>query len=178
MLNVVVRIALQALAIVIASAGLALAANALRPDGLPLVTDIEYEIFAPCKDSEAESDAADVADLAAADNVLYIDARPVEAFETEHVAGSLNVPYSVLFGASAADVERVQREVAARTPTAVVVYGLHADPGETAEPVDLAEPLAQQLVEAGIAGVQHLAGGMDQVKKTGVETVKKSGGAK
>lgn len=173
-----ITILLQASGIVIAAAVLAMATNQIRADGIPLVTDIEYEIFAPCKDSDAESQAADAKALAAqaSGTVLYIDARPAAAYAEEHAKGSLNIPYSVLFGASNADIERVKQEALARQAAAIVVYGLYADSGDTAQVVDLAKPLAQQLVEAGIAGVKHLEGGMDELKKTGIETVKRAGG--
>ena len=179
MIKTAVVIALQAAGIVVIAAGVAIGTNAIRSDGIPLVTDIEYEIFAPCKDSEAESEAADASDLAdgADESVLYVDARPAEAFEAEHVDGSINIPYSVLFGATAEDIAAVKREIAARGAKKVVVFGTYAEPESTEQAVDLAEPLAQQLIEAEIAGVKHLEGGIEELKKSGVQTVKKSGGS-
>ncbi|MBW2278306.1 MAG: hypothetical protein JRF63_12495, partial [Deltaproteobacteria bacterium] len=59
----------------------------------------------------------------------------------------------------------------------VIVFGTFADAQSTEQAVDLAEPLAQQLIEAEIVGVKHLEGGIDELKKTGVETVKKTGGS-
>ena len=178
MIKTAVVIALQAAAIVVVAGLIAIGTNAVRSDGIPLVTDLEYEIFAPCKDSEAESQAAELADLAgdADKNVLYVDARPAEAFAEEHVADSINIPYSVLFGATAEDIAKVKQEMASRKTETVVVFGTYADPESTEQAVDLAEPLAQQLIEAEISGVKHLEGGIEELKKTGVETVKKSGG--
>jgi rhodanese-related sulfurtransferase len=176
MIKTAVAIALQAAGIVVVAALIAIGTNAIRSDGIPLVTEIEYEIFAPCKDSEAESEAASVEDLSGAEGVLYVDARPAEAFAAEHVEGSINIPYSVLFGASEEDLATVKREIAARKAVRVIVYGTYAEPGSTEQAVDLAEPLAQQLIEAEIQGVKHLEGGMEELKKTGVETVKKGGG--
>jgi rhodanese-related sulfurtransferase len=179
MVKTVVAIALQSAGIVVVTALIAIGTNAVRSDGIPLIAEIEYEIFAPCKDSEAESEAANLDDLAAGgdDAVLYVDARPAEAFTLEHVKGSINIPYSVLFGASADDVAKVKQEVAARDAKTVVVFGKYAEPGSTDQAVDLAESLAQQLIEAEIPGVKHLEGGLEELKKTGVETVKHTGGA-
>jgi len=172
-------IGLQAVGIVVGAALIAIGTNAMRSDGIPLVATIEYEIYAPCKDSEAESEAASAADLAGGgDGVLYVDARPAEAFAGEHVEGSINIPYSVLFGASEADIARVKQAIADRGAETVVVYGRHGDPESTEAAVDLAEPLADQLIEAEIQGVKHLEGGLDELKKSGVETVKPTGGSK
>jgi rhodanese-related sulfurtransferase len=178
MLKTAAVIVLQAAVIVVGAVLLAIGTNAIRSDGIPLIATVEYEIFAPCKDSEAESQAADVQDLSGTDaNVLYVDARPAEAFAAEHVDGSINIPYSVLFGASTEDIDKVKREIASRKAETIVVFGTFTDPGSTEQAVDLAEPLAQQLIEAEIAGVKHLEGGIAELKKTGVETVKKSGGS-
>jgi rhodanese-related sulfurtransferase len=178
MVKTIAVITLQAAGIVVIAAIVAIGTNAIRSDGIPLIAEIEYEIFAPCKDSEVESQAANVEDLASAggDAVLYVDARPAEAFTAEHVKGSINIPYSVLFGASKEDIARVKEEMATREAKTVIVFGKYAEPKSTEAAVDLAEPLAQQLIEAEVAGVKHLEGGIDELKKTGVETVKKSGG--
>jgi rhodanese-related sulfurtransferase len=173
-------VALQAMLIVGVSAALAIGTNAVRSDGIPLVTDVEYEIFAECKDSEAESEAADVSQLQqqAAGAILYVDARPAEEFAVEHAAGAINVPYSALFGAAAEDLEKVKGAAKQKNAATIVVYGLYRDPAAPGEAVDFAEPLAQQLVESGLTGAKHLAGGLDQLKKTGVETVKGNGATK
>lgn len=171
------KVLMQALLIVVASAVIAVGTNAVRPDGIELVTDVEYEIFAACKDSEAESEAADVGRLQGQpkEAILYVDARPAEAFAAEHVKDSINIPYSALFGASPEDIDNVKRAAQAKKAVTIVVYGLFADPDAPGEKVDFAKPLAQQLVESGITGAKHLEGGMEQLKKTGVETVKDDG---
>jgi rhodanese-related sulfurtransferase len=178
MIRVAIKVVLQAAGIVAASATLAIATDLVRSDGIPLVTDIEYEIFAPCMDSEAESQAAGADDLAAgpSEAVVYVDARPAAAFAAEHVDGSLSIPYSVLFGASDQDIDKVRQAAEKKEAVAVIVYGIYADPADTDQAVDLAKPLAQQLIEAGLAGVKHLEGGLEELKKSGVETVKKGSG--
>lgn len=177
MAKTAVKVALQALLIVAASAVLAVVTNAARPDGIELITDVEYEIFAACKDSDVESEAADVGRLQAEDGgaILYVDARPPEVFAVEHVTGAINVPYSALFGAAPEDIEKIKRVAAERGAVTVVVYGLYTDPEAPGESVDFAKPLAQQLVESGLAGAKHLEGGIAELKKTGVETVQQHG---
>ena len=174
------KVVMQALLVVVASAAIAVVTNAVRSDGIELVTDVEYEIFAACKDSEAESEAARVDQLQAQSPgaILYVDARPAEAFTHEHVEGSINIPYSALFGASDEDIAKVKQAAKEKKATTIVVYGLYEDPSAPGEVVDFAKPLAQQLVESGIAGAQHLEGGMEQLKKTGVSTVKDDGATK
>jgi len=173
------RIIGQAAAIVAVSALVAVATNAVRPDGIPLVADVEYEIFAPCKDSEAQSAEISGEALAAGDgSALYVDARPAEAFAVEHVLDAVNVPYSVLFGAAQEDLDRLNGALASREAGSVVVYGVLDDPSDPSARVDLAKQLARQLVEAGVAGVRHIEGGLDELKKSGIRTVKATGGEK
>jgi rhodanese-related sulfurtransferase len=173
------RIIGQAAAIVAVSALVAVATNAVRPDGIPLITDVEYEIFAPCKDSEAQSDEISGEDLAAGDGgAVYVDARPAEAFAVEHVLDAVNVPYSVLFGAAQEDLDRLDGALASRKAGSVIVYGVLDDPSDPSSKVDLAKQLARQLVEAGVAGVRHVEGGLEELKKSGIRTVKATGGEK
>ena len=165
------RILWQSFAIVLVAGAVAIGTNLLRSDGIPLVADVEYDIFAPCEDSEAESQAASADSIADAKDVLYVDARPAEAFAAEHARGAINVPYSVLFGAAKEDLERLRAAVEDRRPSQVVVYGVYADPADPAVEVDLAEPLAEQLVERELPGVRHFEGGLERLKKSGVRTV-------
>ena len=180
MAKIALKTALQALLILGASAALAVGTNAVRPDGIDLVTDVEYEIFAACKDSEAEAEAADVSRLQdqVEDSVLYVDARPAEAFTAEHVSGAINVPYSALFGASAEDLAAVRQAAGQQASKIVVVYGLYHDRAAPAEAIDFAKPLAQQLVESGLTGAKHVAGGLEELKKNGIQTVQANGDTK
>jgi rhodanese-related sulfurtransferase len=173
-----IRVILQAAAIVAVSAALAVGTNLARPDGIPLVADVPYDIFAPCVDSEVQVEAVTGADLAAAgETVLYVDARPAEEYAREHAKAAVNAPYSVLFGAADDDLARVKAAVAERGAARVVVYGTLADPSADGGAVELAEQLAKQLVEAGIRGVEHVAGGLETLKKSGVNTVQGDDGA-
>jgi hypothetical protein len=172
------RVVLQACGIVAASAALAVGTDLVRPDGIPLVADVAYDIFAPCVDSEVQVDAVGAGELAAAGGaVLYVDARPAEDFAVERASGAVNVPYSVLFGASDGDLAKVKAAVAERSAARVVVYGTLADPSADGGAVELAEQLAKQLVETGIQGVEHVVGGLEYLKKSGINTVQGGDGA-
>lgn len=172
----VIRTLAQALAITAAAAAIAVATDLLRADGIPLVAEVPYDIFAPCRDSEAKPAAAraeEVGKSTAA--VLYVDARPADLFAAEHVEGALSVPYSPLFGASSEDVARVVRAAKERAARSIAVYGVYLDPADPTRPVDLAKPLAEQLMEAELEGVGHVEGGLEALKKAGAPTVQAEG---
>jgi rhodanese-related sulfurtransferase len=180
-LRVALRIALQALVVVLAAAGVAIASNAARTDGIALVAAVEYDIFAPCADSEAKTQAASAGDLGAGGAaILYVDARPAEAFAAEHAAGAVSAPYSVLFGAAPEAIASVRSEAAARKAKEIVVYGEIAEAARDGgvSGVDVAKPLAEQLVESGLPGAKHFAGGLAALKKSGVRVVQGTGGAR
>jgi rhodanese-related sulfurtransferase len=170
------RILVEALAITAVAAAVAIAVDLVRPGGIPLVADVPYDIYAPCRDSEVRTRTAAAADLAGRSDVLYVDARPAEEFAAEHVQGALSAPYSVLFGAAAADVDRVKAEAARRKAARVVAYGTAAAPEASGRQIDLARPLAAQLEESGVAAVGHVEGGLAAMKKSGARTVKQAKG--
>ncbi|MCP4676155.1 MAG: rhodanese-like domain-containing protein [Deltaproteobacteria bacterium] len=176
-MKIFIKVVVQAFIITGATAIIAAGTNLVRSDGIPLVTDIPYEIFAPCKDSEATSEAVSMDDLPreTEDRVLYVDARPVEFFLKEHVEGAINVPYSALFGASKEDIATVKKAVRERRAVSVIVYGAYADPAAPDKQVDFGKPLARQLVGDGIKGVRHVEGGLESLNKKGIKTVKKDG---
>jgi hypothetical protein len=179
MLRVTLTIIAQAVVIVLAAAGVATATDLARSDGLPLVAEVEYDIFSQCADSDVETQAASAAELGAGGAaILYVDARPAEAFAVERATGAVNAPYSVLFGATPEAIAAVKAEAAARKATEIVVYGELAEPGAAGGAVDVAKPLADQLLESGLEGVKHFAGGLPALKKTGVAVVQGSGGAR
>ncbi len=171
------KIIAQACALTALAAAIGIGTNLLRPSGIPLVTDIPYEIFAPCKDSEATSQAVSATELAqqGEGETLYIDARPAEMYAAEHIAGAINVPYSALYGASDEDLLKVKKAVEKQKPTGVIVYGAYTDPADPNTPIDFGKPLAQQLVEAEITGVKHVPGGLPELNKSGIDTVKQGG---
>ena len=167
------KLVFQSIVIIAFSSGIALATNQIRPDGIPVVAKTAYDIFAPCRDSEASGRLTAVRSLGngALQRRLFVDARPGAAFAAEHAEQAVNIPYSVLFGASAEAVETLGKAIRAQNPESVVVYGAIAQPDAPGQQVDLARPLAAQLTEAGIQGVTYLEGGLDALKKAGARTV-------
>jgi len=170
------KVLLQAFIIVAGAGAVAVVTNLARSDGIPLVAEVEYDIFAKCEDSEADSQAVDAAQLAErGDRILYVDARPADLYSAERVAGSINVPFtSVLSGADPEDLARVAQ--AAKEAAEVVVYGTFPDPYAPGEEVDVGRSLAEQLIEAGVEEVRHVEGGLEVLKKSGIQTVKGEGG--
>jgi rhodanese-related sulfurtransferase len=168
-----VTLLLKSLAITVGSALVAVGTNALRPGGIPLVTDVPYDIFAECKDVEAEAVTATADEIK--DNiagiVLYVDARPAEQFAEEHIEGAINIPYSPLFGAGPGGIEKVKTEADKRNASTIAVYGAYTDPSDPQTEIDFGKPLAAQLTEAGIAGVRHVEGGLKALKKMNLHTV-------
>ena len=152
---------------------LGIGTNLVREDGIPLVAEIPYEIFAPCKDSEAVSEQSSLDDFDQA-LILYVDARPADDFAIEHARDALNVPYSALFGASEEDVVEVVKEFEGGGYDRIVTYGMFDD--GSGEKVDFGKSLAEQLIDAKLKPVKHVEGGLETLKKQGVETVKADGG--
>lgn len=156
---------------------LATATNAARTDGIPLVTDIPYEIFSACKDAEAVSEAVSANDVdLKGEKTLTVDAGPKTQYDKEHVKGALNVPYSALFGASPADIEKVKQAAEAQNASIIAVYGSFKDPENPTAEVDFAKSLADQLLEAGLPNVHHIKGGLEAMKKQGAKTVQGKAG--
>jgi predicted sulfurtransferase len=173
MLLQISKILLQAVIVVVISALVALSFNVLRPNGIPVIATAPYEIFSECKDSSVTTTSVNAQQVRSSDvDKIFVDARPNDAFIREHVERALNVPYSVLFGAAAEDIEKVKEHRRQHPGAAIVVYGVldrtNAGQGRT----DVAKPLADQLMEAGLTNVQHLAGGIVALKKAGARTVK------
>ena len=167
---------------------LGMGTNLVRSDGIPLVTDIPYEIFAPCRDSEVRASAweGDQNVGEKDQRIIYVDARPKELFEQERVQGAFNVPYSPLFGADRADIANLALEVKRRKAEILIVYGTMEAPRgasseapanpsggeESATQVDLSRSLAEQLMESGLANVKHVKGGLAELNRMGAILVK------
>jgi len=173
-----VKTLIQSVIIAATACLLAIIFNSVRADGIPLITDVPYDIFAECKDSEAEATQVTADDLVAGpkNKVLYIDARPAELFAKQHVTGAINVPYSALFGASDEDVKKIAKRVTDKGITSVIVYGAYVDPEEPENKVDFGEPLSLQLIEAEIGDVKYVKGGLETLIRGGVQIQSGAGG--
>lgn len=133
--------------VVIASTVLALAVNEVRPAGLPLIAQREYEILVPCPDIGGEVDTIAVAE-AGRPGDLFVDARPKAEFTAWHPPGAMWIPFDYLEPAPDEMVRRLARSGARR----VVVYGDGGDP-------DSGRELGRELAGRGVRNVVHLAGG-------------------
>lgn len=175
MKSIIAKILVQVMCLTAASFAVALSANAVRPDGIPLVAQVPYDIFAPCRDSEVQVQAICAECVAGKTDMLYVDARSAEAFATGHVDGAINAPYSVLAGASASDVAAVKSAATQRGVSTIVVYGAVDDLEAPGQSIDLGKPLAEQLAEAGLTGARHYEGSLDELKNTATWTVQGGG---
>jgi len=152
----------DALVAAIAATVLALTANAIRGDGIPLVATAEFEILVPCPEPAGEatatsSDAAVVEDPAS----LLIDVRSREEYEAWHLPHSLNQPFDWL--AEMNEVEReadmVARNIARSGKRHVVVYGDGGNP-------DSGEHWATLLSASGIRNVVFVSGGAAALRRS------------
>jgi hypothetical protein len=177
--EIVKKTLFRSLAIVAVSFLLAIITNSVRSQSLKLVAEVPYEIYSKCLDSEVKSETLVVGDLAPLEGaVLYVDARGSAQYELKHVEGAINVPYSVLFGASEIDLKLVSRLAAERKLSSVVVYGTLSDPNSPGQTIDLSKPLAQQLTEYGVLGVKYVPGGLEVLNRSAVPIVQGAGGVR
>lgn len=136
-----------------ASGVIALAVNAVRRDGLPLVATAAYETLVPCPEPGGE-----VTGLAPADEALrsgrsfLVDARPPAEFDRWHLAGAVNVAFDWLDPVPPAELDGLARAVATSRATRVVVYGDGGRP-------DSGEHLGKELSGRGIRHVHYVIGG-------------------
>ncbi len=144
-----ISVTLGALLVTLAGSAMGLAVNALRPARIPLVAPFPYEQDCPDKvqvqDGPTLSGTAAVR-LVGAPDVLFIDARPDEAFSAGHIEGARSIPFSFI-----SPVSRDQAAVL-RQAKHLVVYC--DSPGDR-----LAGLLAQQLRELKLSAVKVLQGG-------------------
>jgi hypothetical protein len=147
------RIVGEALAVTAASTLLALAFNALRPGGLPLVARTPYETLVPCPEPGgpvAELDPADVA--IASPRSFVLDARGAEDYRARHLPGAVNVPFDWLDPVPEAVLLDLARAIAASGAIRVVVYGDGGRP-------DSGQHLGREISGRGIRNVGFVRGG-------------------
>ncbi len=146
-------VARDALIVATAASAVALAVNAVRPDGLPLVAPTAYETLVPCPEP-----GGDVTVLSASDDALrasrsfLVDARTPAEFAAWHLPGAVNVPFDWLDPVPAEVLDRLARALAASRATRVIVYGDGGRP-------DSGEYLGRELAGRGIRHVCVVEGG-------------------
>ena len=150
-------LALRAALLVVLPALVALAADLVRPDGLPLVADTDYrsEILVPCPENVHEAQEVALAALPA-DLVGWtvVDARSPGEYLAGHIPQALSIPHRTLSTADAAFQAARARDLAP----------LRGIPGERIlvcgdERTGSGRDFAAVLLEQGFAGVRYLAGG-------------------
>ncbi|MEW6338067.1 MAG: rhodanese-like domain-containing protein [Acidobacteriota bacterium] len=147
------RALVEAVALAAGVGTLALAINAVRPGGLPLVARQAYQTLVPCPEPGGPVTAVDPSDPALrSPRTFVIDARPVEEYGRGHEVGAANVPYDWLDPVSPEEMARLARQVAASRATRVVVYGDGGRP-------DSGEHLGREISSRGIKNVSFVRGG-------------------
>lgn len=147
------RTARDATVVAAAAALVALAFNAARPHGLPLVAAVPYETLVPCPEPGGKVTAAAPGEaLAPGVQTVAIDARSAPEYGVWHLPGALNVPYDWLDLTPEESLRALARAVAATGARRVVVYGDGGRP-------DSGEHLARELSGRGIKNVSYVRGG-------------------
>jgi rhodanese-related sulfurtransferase len=122
--------------------------NAVRPEGIALIAPRPYEIFVPCPEGQAEAQQVNAEQLNQQEELLYLDARPQEEYQREHIKGAISFPYPVL---GEPDADQVQALKTKGRP--IVTYGQDSRDR-------LGEMMAALLTELGLDQVTSLEGGL------------------
>ena len=161
----------DAAAVVVVAVVIAVAFNALRGDGLPLVAQAPHAVLVPCP-AEAAGSAAPIPPddpLVRAADTVVVDAREADAYAAWHLPGAVHVYYDLLadtpeYKDAIADLLRTHRDA-----HLVVVYG-DDQPGYTTaagQPGDEAGTgfrLAAALSAQGLRNVRYVIGGADALR--------------
>lgn len=142
----------DAAVIVVLCIAAAVALNAVRDSGLPLVQREAYQTLVPCPETMGEVAALEELVALHDPRVLVIDARSGEAFGRWHVVNAINVPFDYLEPTDPAIIRRI----ASSGARAVVVYGDGKSP-------DSGEQLARELAGKGIRHIRFVDGGATTV---------------
>lgn len=136
-----------------ASCVVAVASNAVRSNGIPLVQKEPYAILVPCPELVAEAEEMAPGDPRVNDGrTLLIDVRSPEEFKAWHLPSARNQPFDWLGPPVDDEVKRIARDTAASQAQRVVVYGDGDDP-------DSGREWARLLAGAHIRNVFFVRGG-------------------
>ena len=150
-----VKIVAQMLLVSAGSAVIALAANALRSDGLPLVMPFPPEYKCPSIVKAGQPvEVAKALEVYGRPDIVFVDARNGEKFKSGHIKGAVHIPYSFIEPIS-------EKSLAAlRKFSTVIVYCNTI--GE-----ERSRMMAGELSSAGVEGVVFLRGGLAGWAKSG-----------
>lgn len=152
------RAVYQAGATIVLAAVLAFTVNLVRPDGIPLVGDWSHEgrVVAGGLGDEGLIVSLDEASaLHSAGLTVFLDARPLEAFESGHIAGARSLPWQ--------DFDSRFSEVMADIPpdASIITYC-------DGEACSLSKDLARELANMGYTQVRVLVNGWSVWKNNGL----------
>lgn len=157
MMRIIVGLLLRSTILTAGCVLIAVVFNAVRPNGIDLVARAEYQIFVPCPESLAQVETTTAADSRNKVDVVYVDARPEEEFQKQHIKGAVSFPYPLL-----GDPEPQRVEALKRKGMPVVTY---CDGGRS----KFGEMMAKLLSELGVEKVTHLEGGLEAWREQGGE---------
>lgn len=148
------RVLVEAAAVALAASTLALAVNAVRSDGLPLVARVPYEVLVPCPEPGGEVNPLEPTDpVVASPRTFLIDARALrDASAAPGPPGAVSIPYDWLDPIPEADMTALARAIASSRATRVVVFGDGGRP-------DSGEHLGREIAGRGIKNVAFVRGG-------------------
>jgi hypothetical protein len=147
------RVLVEAAAVAVATAAVALAVNTLRPAGLPLVASAPYQTVVPCPEPGGPVRAIAPGDVAVRSKHSFpVDARSAAEYRDWHLERAVSVPYDWLEPLPEGTLEELARAIAASRATVVVVYGDGGRP-------DSGEHLGREISGRGIRNVCFVTGG-------------------
>ena len=146
---------LQDFLIILISSAAGLVINSIRPDGLPLIAENDYETLVPCPEPIKDVPPIGPAILRAPDKkLLIIDARPESIYHLSHFLKAENLVFDYLEPVP----DSIIKELIARKAEKIIVYGdgKRPDPGHE---------LARELAGRGIRNVYYIDGGFAAIEK-------------
>ena len=149
-----IRTALRdALVVAVAAAGVALAVNGMRADGLPLVAAEPYQVLVPCPEpgGPVQPMAADDPRLGS-ERTFVVDARSLGEYEQGHLSRAVSLSYDWLDPVSEERLRQLAADIASSRATRVAVYGDGGRP-------DSGEHLGREISGRGIRNVFFVQGG-------------------
>ena len=149
------KISGQALCVIMVSTALAFAVNALRPLPLSLVMPFPPEYRCSTTPQSGLPMRVELAlTMFGRGDVVFVDARPSQAFEKGHIEKARNLPYSFIDPVGGETVRELKRY------KSVIIYCNRKD-------AQVSMTMAGELSEEGVAGATYLEGGFLEWVKAG-----------
>jgi rhodanese-related sulfurtransferase len=151
-----IKISGQTLCIIMVSTALAFMVNALRTTGLPVVMPFHPEYRCSTIPKSGVPIKVQLAStMFGRSDVVFVDARPSQAFEKGHIEKARNIPYSFLDPIGEGTIRQLKRY------KAVIIYCNRKD-------AQVSMNMAGELSEEGVAGATYIEGGfLEWVKAEG-----------